>query len=263
MAKKDNFDFETESKSKFNLNFDFIKNLSKQQKGIILIAAVAIILVIAIIIICTIIGANEGFDNNGGNSGFNPENGEEDIPSDDIPDEISDFYISAPPAKTTYYVGDIADFSGLSLYYKSQETSSVFINYEPGLEGIVITGFDSSIPDDEQVITVECRGLTDTFTIRILEVPISTPTLVGIHLDPNNMPVDTCRWGYAPDIRGAKLVCEYSDGTTKVVSLEYENLNEYEEDLMAAQVGDTVTIEVIYDENGYVAVTSFTIIIIE
>ena len=52
MAKKDeNFDFDTEGKAKVSFDLSFLKNLTKQQKGIILAAVVGVVLVIAIVIV--------------------------------------------------------------------------------------------------------------------------------------------------------------------------------------------------------------------
>ena len=249
MAKKDNdnFDFETESegKGKFNL-VGFFNNLTKQQKGIILATVVGIVLVIAIVVVCVVIGASNNEHNNDENNNSN---------------SIVNMYISTIPVKTVYYVGDNYDYSGLTISVKREDSEVIYYDSEPDV--FTITGFDSSAPVEEQTITVEYEGFSDNFTIKIIEVPISAPTLIGVHLDPNNMPVDTCKWGYAPDIRGAKLVCEYSNGTTKIIDLAYEHLNDYEEDLMAAQVGDTVTIPVVYDEDGVIVETSFTVTITE
>ena len=257
MAKKDNenfnFDTESEGKGKFDL-VGFFKNLTKQQRGIILIAAVAVVLVIAIIVTCVIIGGNGSSNNN--------ENNNSNVNDNGLPTDITGFVISNLPIKTVYYVGAEPDYTGMSLYIRSS-SGTLIINYMEQPDSFKVTGFDSSVPVEKQTITVEYEGFTDTFTIKVIEVPVAAPTLVAIRLDPNNMPVDTCKLGYAPDIRGAKLVCEYSDGTTKVINLAYEHLSDFEEDLMAAQVGDTVTIPVVYDEDGYVAETSFTVTIVE
>lgn len=259
MAKKDteNFDFETESegKGKFDI-VGFFKNLTKQQKGIILIAAVAIILVIAIVIALVIIGANNNSENSG-----NP-----DDPSSDegISYEIINISVFSEPTKTVYYVGEYADYSGFVLMLElSNNGPEDFDYYSSNPEKFTFDGFDSSAPVESQTITVGYEGFTTSFDIKIIEVPKAPAALKSIRLDPNNMPADTCKWGYAPDIRGAKLVCEYSDGTTKVIDLAYEHLNDYEEDLMAAQVGDTVTIPVVYDEDGVIVGTSFTVTITE
>ena len=59
------------------------------------------------------------------------------------------------------------------------------------------------------------------------------------------------------------LVRVYENGMEESIPLSYSHLYDYEDDLLEAQVGDTVTVRVRYVENGLVAETSFTVTIIE
>ena len=258
MAKKDDFDFDAESGGKFKFDLSFLANLTKQQKGIILIAAVALVLVIAIVVTVVLIGANskddipEDLDTNEGEHIGDGGNNE-------VPDEISQFYISSNPTKTSYYVGDNADYSGLTVYFKSESTGSVFLGYDEDPDAFTITGFDSSAPVEEQVITVECRGYTDTFTVTILEKETAKATLIGITVDP--LPRTTYPVGYSFETTGAYIVCEYSDGTTESVPLTMKHISGF--GAIAYTPGEH-QIKVKYaDDNGGYAETYITVTITE
>lgn len=225
MAKKDNFDFETESKPKSGISFDFLKNLTQKQKGIILAAVVGIVLVIAIVVTIVLVGANNNNGGNGGNEGNvnNPGNSENNNENNnEMPEEITNFYISSLPSKTEYIVDDPANYSGLAVYVKSAEGQSMFISYDDDPDAFTITGFDSSAPAEEQVITVECRGFTDTFTIKIVDKDTGTARLVGITVDP--LPQTTYKVGESFNTTGGYIVCEYSDGTYKSEAITMKNV---------------------------------------
>ena len=259
MAKKDtdNFDFETEGQAKEKSSFDLaelFKNLTKQQKGIILAAVIGIVLVIAIIITCIALGtSNNNTDNNGDTSEG------ENINDGTVPDEIIIFYISSAPTKTLYYVGDQFDWTGLSAYIKNEETGSMYINYDADPDAFTITGFDSSAPADELVITVECRGFTDTFTIKVLEKDVGQASLVGITVNP--LPVTTYKIGDSFDTTGGYIVAEYNDGTFVNIELTMKHIFGF------GSVADTPgehQIKVKYaDDHGGYAETTITITITE
>lgn len=256
MAKKDNdnFDFETEGKAKVSFDLSLLKNLTKEQKGIIL-AAVATVLVVAIIVVCIALGAN-----NNDNSNNNDGTGEGETVNDGtVPDEITKFYISSAPTKTLYYVGDNLDCTGLSVYVKSEELGSMYINYDADPDAFTITGFDSSAPAEEQVITVECQGFTDTFTIKILANEVGQASLKGITIDP--LPVTTYKVGDSFDTTGGYIVAEYSDGTFVTVELTMKHIFGF--GAVAGTPGEH-QIKVKYaDDHGGYAETYITITITE
>jgi len=71
--------------------------------------------------------------------------------------------ITTEPDKTTYYVGDTLDITGIvvTATYSDNSTGEVTV------EAANITGFDSSTPVEEQTLTVTYGGKTDTFTVTI------------------------------------------------------------------------------------------------
>ena len=256
MAKKDNdnFDFETESegKGKFDLA-GFFSNLTKQQKGIIL-AVVAAVIVVAIVIVGIVLGAG---NNNAGNTEDTGDG--ENINDGTVPEEITNFYISSAPTKTLYYVGDNLDCAGLAVYVKSEELGSMYINYDADPDAFTITGFDSSVATEEQVITVECQGFTDTFTIKILANEVGQASLKGITIDP--LPVTTYKVGDSFDTTGGYIVAEYSDGTFVTVELTMKHIFGFGK--VAGTPGEH-QIKVKYaDDHGGYAETYITITITE
>lgn len=262
MAKKDDFDFETEGKGKFGFDLSFFTNLTKQQKGIILIAAVAVVLVIAIVVTVALIGAganggsNNGGTGNGGNTGTGGENSGDATP--DIPEEITVMDIAALPNKLTYYVGDDPNYAGLSVYIKSEDLPSSHIKYEDHPEDFIITGFDSSEPNDELVITVECRGLTDTFTVKILPAPVVGVTLTGITM--KVLPKTNYVLGEAFDPTEGVILAEYSDGTTVEVNLQINNVSGFSYITTAGEHQIKIKF---FDDNGGYAETYITVTITE
>lgn len=270
MAKRDNFDFETESKFKFNLNFKFLNKFTESQKKLLFFSAILIVVVVIICAVLLIVSANGGFSG-GNNIGGNIGSGGSGDGSDEggntgggndlsIYGEISGFHISIEP-KTNYTVGDSPVYTGLCVGFETTGAGTVYVYYEDDPENFTITGFDSSKAVESQTITVTYGGHSDTFTIKISPVSTGSAGLTSIRLDP--APPVEVPYGYPPDVTNAKLICEYSDGSTKTIDLEYENLADYEEDILAASPGDQVTIKVVYTEKGITCETSFTVTITE
>ena len=227
MAKKDDFNFDTGSKAKFSL--DFLKNLTKKQKEIILIVVIALVVVSVIVAAISIIlatkngGSPDGILGGGSGAGDSGEDdsgeGEKDetgVP--EVPDVITRFYISSIPNKTTYYLNQAPDYSGLSFHIISEEYDTV-IDYDDNPDEFRITGFDSSAPVERQVITVECKGFVDTFNITIKERENPAAKLVSIHFAV--YPKQEYHVDDKFSFKDGVLVCTYSDGSTKEIPLEY------------------------------------------
>lgn len=250
----DNFDFDTEGKAKVGLNLDFLKNLTKQQKGIILAAVVGVVVIIAIVITCIALGTGSSNLGNGGNSGAG-----ENVNDGTLPEEITKFYIASTPTKTQYAVGDMADYSGLSVQVKDSDGASLIIYYENDPDSFTITGFDSSKPAEELVITVECRGFSDTFTISVEGNATAEATLVSITVDP--LPKTTYKVGESFSHTGGYIVAEYSDGTFETIKLRMKHVTGF--GAIANTPGEH-QIKISYsDDHGGYAETYITITITE
>lgn len=85
--------------------------------------------------------------------------------------------ITNPAEKLVYIVGEVLDISGL-------EITGVYNNGSTQIETITmenITGFDSSAPVDDQVLTITVNGNTTTYTIDVIPVPdTASPVLTEI-----------------------------------------------------------------------------------
>ena len=253
MAKKEeNFDFETEGKAKFSLDLSFLKNLTKQQKGIILIAAVAVVLVIAIVVTCIALGTNNNSNSGNNNGGGNNQGG---VSSENI-DKI---YVSAQPNKQVYYVGEQPDYSGLTVCIDTVSAGTCYETYDANPDLFTFTGFDSSAPVEEQQITFEYKGKKLSFNVKIIDVPEVPPVLTSIRLDP--MPQTEYMVGDVFRSKGAKIIATYSDGTTQVISLKISHLSGFG---AAVQTPGEHEIKVGYfDDFGGYAETTFTITVTE
>ena len=263
MAKKDteNFDFETESegKGKFDL-VGFFKNLTKQQKGIILATVVGIVVVIAIVVTVVLIGTNN--ENNGGNTNDDTpnvgDNDDEDRGEVDLEAEPTQIYVATVPNKTTYYVGETPNYSGLSIGVMEENSSGFKLEYDEYAEHFTITGFDSSVPVAEQTITVKYKEYETSFTIEIKEL-ITGARLTAIRIDP--LPNKTTyKLGEAIDYTGGRVLCEYSDGSTKTVRLKEAQISGF---ATITSPGEYEILVEYYDENGGYAKTTFTITMTE
>lgn len=291
MAKRDdNFGFDTDSKPKaqkeinleFLNNIKFLDKLTYKQKEIAFFSAIiVVILVISIAVGCIVVGVNGGFGGNnaaGGNNtnnntennnsnenntegdnGDNEENGDtEEDETIKVPETITSFYITSQPNKLEYYVGEDAVYSGLRVVVRSGEDELV-VNYDDDPESFTITGFDSSAPVEEQIITVECRGFKDTFNIQILETEMGQARLIGISL--SGMPRTLYQKGESFDTTGGIICAEYSDGTYKYTDLTMKHIFGFG---AIANTPGTHQVKIKFsDGNGGYAETTFEVTITE
>ncbi len=134
-------------------------------------------------------------------------NKEEDTPV------LQEIVISSLPQRK-YYVGDSFDATGLTIQVVTENIDhTYFISYpDPDL---IVTGFDSSVANDELPITVSYKGFTATFNVVVKEYAPPVPTLVGIEISDNfQTTYDKDYWNdYGPITKDVKLTLVYSDGT--------------------------------------------------
>lgn len=163
---------------------------NKRKKGIIAIAIVAGIILLALVVGLIVVL-----------SMFKPMNEY----------GISHIIFYSLPDKTTYFVGDEFDPTGLKIQvvtYGNEE------NYFVDHNGVKCTGFDSSAVNDNVTITVSYRGVTNTFTVKIVEVPNETPTAVDMQIENFKTTYTKTEWNtMGPDVVGATIKCVYSDGS--------------------------------------------------
>jgi len=82
---------------------------------------------------------------------------------------VTGIEITTLPVKIVYAVGDTLDLSGMVITATLEDgsTQAVTVTAEN------VSGFDSSAPAENQVLTVTCGGQTATFTVSITEATVS------------------------------------------------------------------------------------------
>ena len=128
--------------------------------------------------------------------------------------KIKEISISATPLKTTYYVGETADYSGLKVQVIRNNKSSFMIE---DIDLLTFEGFDSSVATSKKDIYVYFEGHFDTFSIEVINRPSVVSVLDYIYLNPHpkteyklNEPLNTV---------GGVIVKVYTDGKTDRLNL--------------------------------------------
>lgn len=138
--------------------------------------------------------------------------------------EVRQIAISIVP-NLNYYVGDTFDPTGLKIQVIAGANDySYFVEY-PNSE-LILSGFDSSVPNDALPITVTYQGFTATFNVSIKEKPVPPTTkkeLVSIKLSDNfNTTYSKNDWNFfGPTLDEVDIICTFSDGTEERVDMLY------------------------------------------
>ena len=165
--------------------------------------------------------------------------------------EIKEIQIVRNPNKLSYYCGAEFDSTGMLVY--TLTNGGTFAKVD--LRDCTITGFDSSVAVEEQTLTVTYKGFTDTLIVKIKDPIPSVPMLVSIAME--TLPKTEFKYGEAPDIEGGTFVCTYSDGSTKTVELQNENVSGFGAAFEAGKGEHDITVQ--YIENGIQATTTYKI----
>jgi len=171
--------------------YDYKEGSGKKKKIILIVLAVVLVLAIAIAAALLLLGGSE------------------------TPTETT-FTIQSLPEKLTYYVGDTPVWSGLKLLLTTPSGNSVTL----GPDNCQITGFDSSAPTTGQVITVQYKEYTTTFTISILdnsEKPVDKQFIGKMSF--KTLPKTSYKVGESLSVEGGVLLMEYADGSKEEMAL--------------------------------------------
>ena len=124
---------------------------------------------------------------------------------------VTDVQLSSKPYKTVYYVGEQFDPKGLRVQVITHNYDlSYFVDHTK----LSWSGFDSSAPTEEQIITVTYRGFSLSFTVEIKEAEKTNPVLERIEVYDFKTIYTLKQWNMSgPNTTGAKLRCFYSDGS--------------------------------------------------
>lgn len=164
--------------------------------------------------------------------------------------------------KLQYYVGEEADYTGLSVAVKKYNGTVEYVQYsEANASDFTFSGFDASRTYEDRVITVNYKGFTCSYHIIVKEVPKPKPTLVGITIEV--MPKTEYKVGEWLDTDGGMLLKHYSDGTTERTILVNNYITDGWEEAWTGGPG-TYTLTVKYKEDGSKTVkTTYDITITE
>ena len=177
-----------------------MKLVSSKKKKQNTIIAIAVALVAVIAVVGIIIGVSNVFNVGPSTTSSEP------------PLTMRGISVSKLPDKWEYTVGDEFDPRGTKIQVvMNQQYATYFVEYTE----LEFSGFDSSVPNDDLVITVSYRGYTTTFSVVVKEAPSAPVELVGIKLSDNFKTTYTlAEWKSGPNFNGVSLVLMYSDGST-------------------------------------------------
>lgn len=173
--------------------------------------------------------------------------------------EIKQIYIEDFP-KLQYYVGEEADYSGLSLAIVLKNGKIEYIQYnEETKKQIMIIGFDSTKATESKEITVQYKDISSTYYITIKEVPKPDPVLINIKIDV--MPKTEYKVGEWLNTDGGMLIKEYNDGSTSRTIIINQYITGWDEVIEGGPGTYTLTIN--YKEGGVLKKTTYQITVKE
>ena len=123
---------------------------------------------------------------------------------------LASIQITKLPVKTTYLVGETADWRGLEVTGTYNDGTKEVLS----VGGNHITGFDSSKPLKGQKITVTVNGLTATFTVDIEGKVLESIRVVK---DPQKR---VYKVGESLNVTGLLVYAKYADGSEESISLD-------------------------------------------
>lgn len=223
---------------------------SKRTLIIAISIAVAVLIIAAIIVAVVFVNKNQQNQGATDVDWNNVQTGVDSAPSAPDKDTLVNIQVAHLPNRTSYYCGDAFEPDGLSVYGLTKADKFVKLD----LLECQITGFDSSVPNAKQTITVMYKDFTDTFDVIIKEAPKPVTNMV-VSVVVETLPKTVYGLNDFLDTTGGVLLCAYSDGTTKQVDLKPENVSGFkyakkagvgEYDLTVKYTEDNVTVETTY-----------------
>lgn len=167
--------------------------------------------------------------------------------------KISGIQVSSYPERVRYYVGDKADFEGLTVQVL-RKNGEFYLVDEQECE---ITGFDSSEPVERQKILVRYEDFSCSFTVQIVALPTPVKTLSAVEVE--ILPKTEYKVGESLDTSGGVLKLIYTDGSVYRVDL----LNRFVSGFSSQEPNDALVLTVKYSENGVLVQTTYTVTVSE
>ncbi|MEE3450018.1 MAG: bacterial Ig-like domain-containing protein, partial [Acutalibacteraceae bacterium] len=119
---------------------------------------------------------------------------------------VTKIAVTTPPTKTSYYVGDKLDTTGIKITatYNNDSTKDV-------TSSVTYSGFDSSTAG-EKIVTVAYQGKTASFKVNVAALAV---TSIAVTTQPTKK---SYYIGEALDTTGIKITATYNNGSTKDVT---------------------------------------------
>ncbi len=235
---------------KYRSSKKYSYNQSAKTKKLVLIVSAAVLAVALIAAVLFLI-----FSGNGSDIVTNPH-----------------FFVLSRPHKTTYVVGEAENWFGLEVKLVTESGSTVL-----GPESCVISGFDSSAPAENQVITVQYMDLATTFTVSIRsgsDDPSGEqggeqggaqgnnqkpPNALFTGMSFKSLPKTQYKVGdFWLNVQGGVLLLRYDTGATREINMSLDMV----EGFTTAAPG-TYTLTVTYIEDGHRATLTYDITVTE
>lgn len=166
---------------------------------------------------------------------------------------LKTLYVENPPVKTIYFIGESFDLEGIRISAIMNNGEKIEIN----TDSCVISGFDNSVACEQQKITITYEDKECYLYIVVKKQPEFPALLTGISIKvlPNKLVYNL---GESIDVTGGVIECMYSDGTSRTIPLDYNQIYGFKNN----EIGN-LDIIVKYTENGMQVQTSFQISFVE
>lgn len=141
--------------------------------------------------------------------------------------------ITHPADKLIYTVGEPLDITGLAVtgHYENGATAILTVTATD------VSGFDSSVPNASQILTVTKGGMTAAYTIEIQAVILQS---IEITTPPDKLVYTV---GEVLDITGMAITGHYSDGNTIPMEASVTDISGFDSSVPVAGQELTVTID--------------------
>jgi len=146
--------------------------------------------------------------------GINNYSGEVILNFSIIPEKLESIEITKLPNKLSYFTEETLDLTGL-------EVTGTYNNGNKKIETITtdnISGYDSSNPEEGQLVTVNVDGKQTTFSVDIIAIMLES---IEITRHPNKLSYFTEE---ALDLTGLEVTGTYNNGTKKTETVTIENM---------------------------------------
>ena len=183
----------------------------RNNKTIIIIAIVAAVLLLAIGITVAIVLGNKAK--------------KEAEAEEERKQEVVGILINYYPDKRVYYIGEEFDPTGIRIQVRTN--GQEYTRFVSDLSQLTFSGFDSSVVNDNLVITVWYEGWTATFDVIVKEEPAPDPVIESIEIKGLPLEYKLDKWNTeGPDSLNAYFLLTYTDGKTEKVWIQPEWIEE-------------------------------------